>query len=103
MGWADSFRPNADAWFDRQVRALDEFEVTLTFCFIPEHRGVAPYHPGAPLEIAEYADFCAQMVLRYAPARQLHARRNPATHGLPSDERSLAGGAANSDKTVQTL
>ena len=40
LSWADSFRPNAEAWFDRQMRALEKFEVTLTFCFTPEHRGV---------------------------------------------------------------
>ena len=28
ISWADSFRPNALAWFDRQMRALEEFEVT---------------------------------------------------------------------------
>lgn len=24
--WADSFRPNAEAWFDRQMRALEELK-----------------------------------------------------------------------------
>jgi len=37
LSWADSFRPNADAWFDRQMEALAEFDVTVTFCFTPEH------------------------------------------------------------------
>ncbi|MGB8167702.1 MAG: glycosyl hydrolase [Chthoniobacteraceae bacterium] len=67
LSWADSFRPNADAWFDRQMRAIEEFDVTLTFCFTPEHRGIAPHHTSPPLDIAEYADFCARMVRRYAP------------------------------------
>ena len=30
LSWADSFRPDADAWFDRQIKALDEFDLTLT-------------------------------------------------------------------------
>jgi beta-xylosidase len=69
LSWADSFRPNADAWFDRQVRALEDFDVTLTFCFTPEHRGLNPHHTSAPQVPAEYADFCARMVRRYAPAQ----------------------------------
>ena len=66
LSWADSFRPNAEAWFDHQMEALAEFDVTLTFCFTPEHRGVEPHHTSAPLVIEEYADFCARMVRRYA-------------------------------------
>lgn len=65
LSWADSFRPNADAWFDRQMEALAEFDVTLTFCFTPEHRGVQPHHTSPPLVIDEYAEFCARMVRRY--------------------------------------
>lgn len=68
LSWADSFRPNADQWFDRQMEALAEFDVTLTFCFTPEHRGVAPHHTSPPLVVEEYAEFCARMVKRYAPA-----------------------------------
>src|SRR5690606_14125373 len=32
LSWADSLRPNALAWFDRQMRALEPFEVTVTCC-----------------------------------------------------------------------
>ncbi len=67
LSWADSFRPNAEAWFDRQMEALAEFDVTLTFCYTPEHRGIEPHHTSPPLDIAEFADFCARMVRRYAP------------------------------------
>ncbi len=66
LSWADSFRPNALSWFDRQMEAIAEFDVTLTFCFTPEHRGIAPHHTSAPLVPQEYADFCAAMVRRYA-------------------------------------
>jgi beta-xylosidase len=69
LSWADSFRPGADAWFDRQMRALEEFDVTLTFCFTPEHRGIRPHHTSAPQQPAEYAEFCARMVRRYAGQR----------------------------------
>ena len=67
LSWADSFRPDADRWFDRQMRALEDFEVTLTFCFTPEHRGIAPHHTSPPQVADEYAQFCARMVRRYAP------------------------------------
>jgi beta-xylosidase len=73
LSWADSFRPDAVAWFDRQMRALDEFAVTATFCFTPEHLGVEPHHTSPPREPAEYADFCAAMVRRYSPGATMHA------------------------------
>ena len=44
LSWADSFRPGAIDWFDRQMEALADFDVTLTFCFTPEHLGIAPHH-----------------------------------------------------------
>jgi beta-xylosidase len=69
LSWADSFRPNAQAWFDRQMDAIAEFDVTLTFCFTPEHRGIAPHHTSAPLVPDEFAEFCANMVDRYCPNR----------------------------------
>jgi beta-xylosidase len=68
ISWADSFCPDADGWFDRQMSALEEFDVTLTFCFTPEHRGVVPHHTSPPLVPQEYADFCARMTRRYARA-----------------------------------
>jgi beta-xylosidase len=66
LSWADSFRPNALGWFDRQMDALAEFDVTLTFCFTPEHRGIAPHHSSAPQVPEEFAEFCATMIRRYA-------------------------------------
>jgi len=66
LSWADSFRPGADAWFDRQMQALDEFDVTLTYCFTPEHCGVRPHHTSPPRCTEEFADFCARMTRRYA-------------------------------------
>lgn len=66
LSWADSLRPNAEAWFDRQMRALEKFDVTLTFCFTPECRGVRPHHTSPPQVPEEFADFCARMIARYA-------------------------------------
>jgi beta-xylosidase len=66
LSWADSFRPGALAWFDRQMTALRDFDVTVTFCFTPEHRGIAPHHTSPPQVIEEFAAFCASMTRRYA-------------------------------------
>ncbi len=82
ISWADSFRPNALAWFDRMMEALAEFEVTVTFCFTPEHRGIAPHHTSPPLANEEYAEFCAAMIRRYG---------RPASLARPA---ALAMGAA---------
>jgi beta-xylosidase len=67
LSWADSFRPNALAWFDHQMEALADFDVTITFCFTPEHRGIAPHHTSPPQAKEEFAAFCAAMIRRYAP------------------------------------
>ncbi len=66
LSWADSFRPDADRWFDRQMAALEQFQVTVTFCFTPEHRGTWPHYTAAPQIPAEFAEFCARMIRRYA-------------------------------------
>jgi beta-xylosidase len=65
LSWADSFRPNAEAWFDRQMRALEDFDVTVTFCFTPDHRGLQPHHTSPPLVEEEFAEFCCRMLRRY--------------------------------------
>lgn len=66
LSWSDTLLPTYDKWFDRSMKALDEFILTLTFCFTPESRGVRPHHTSMPRNLEEYADFCAQMVRRYA-------------------------------------
>ena len=66
LSWADSFRPDADRWFDRQMAALEPFRVTVTFCFTPEHRGTWPHYTAVPQIPAEFAEFCARMIRRYS-------------------------------------
>jgi len=85
LSWADSLRPGALQWFDRQMNALEEFAVTVTFCFTPESCGVRPHHTSPPQRIEEFADFCARMVRRYgaptmapkgnSPRRMVHGRQ----------------------------
>ena len=66
LSWADSHRPGALEWFDRQMRTLEEFDVTLTFCFTPEASGLRAHHTSPPRDTEEFAQFCADMVRRYA-------------------------------------
>jgi beta-xylosidase len=73
LSWADSFRPGALDWFDRMIAALEPFDVTLTFCFTPEHRGIAAHHTSPPQEPAEFAEFCGSMIRRYAPGTTVSA------------------------------
>ena len=67
VSWADSFRPNAQHWFDRQMSALEEFETTMTLCFTPEHLGVARHYTSPPKRAEDFAEFAAWAVERYAP------------------------------------
>lgn len=66
LSWADHHRPNSIAWFDRQMKALEPFEVTLTYCFTPPSRGVHPHYTAPPQRVEEFAEFCAEMTRRYA-------------------------------------
>ncbi len=66
LSWADSHRPGAEAWFDRQMRAVGGFDVTLTYCFTPGSRGLTDHHTSPPRQVEEFADFCARMTRRYA-------------------------------------
>jgi beta-xylosidase len=68
VSWADYFRPNAEAWFDRQMQAIEPFETTMTLCFTPEHLGVEPHYTSPPRRPADFADFARWAVGRYAPA-----------------------------------
>lgn len=70
LSWADSVRPGALEWFDRQMGALEEFAVTVTFCFTPEAQGLRPHHTSPPREIGRFADFCARMTRRYGSRMQ---------------------------------
>ncbi len=65
LSWADYERPDSMAWFDYQMKLLEEFDVTVTFCFTPEHCGVKPHHTSPPRDPAQFAEFCAAMIKRY--------------------------------------
>lgn len=66
LSWADWLRPNAEVWFDHVMKKLEEFDLTVTFCFTPESKGIQPHHTSPPQDINEFADFCVTMMRRYA-------------------------------------
>lgn len=68
ISWADWHRPNAVEWFDRQMAALSDFDVTVTLCFTPPSRGKRPHHTSPALYPEEFGYFAAQIVERYAPS-----------------------------------
>jgi beta-xylosidase len=61
LSWADSYRPNAAAWFDRMVSALEPFNVSLTLCFTPAHLGLEQHHTSPPRDNRQFADFAPQL------------------------------------------
>jgi beta-xylosidase len=65
ISWADWHRPNAIEWFDRQMAALADFDVTLTLCFTPPSRGVRPCHTSPPVHPEEFAWFAGEVADRY--------------------------------------
>jgi beta-xylosidase len=70
LSWADSFRPNAEQWFDRQMQAIEEFNTTLTLCFTPEHLGIVPHYTSPPKDPEGFAAFANSITARYAaPAK----------------------------------
>jgi hypothetical protein len=50
--------------------ALAEFDTIVTFCFTPDCEGIASHHTSPPREPLVFADFCARMIERYAPAQR---------------------------------
>ena len=73
ISWADWHRPGALAWFDRQMAALEEFDVTVTLCFTPPSRGRRECHTSPPQDVAEFAHFAELVVRRFV----LHEGRDP--------------------------
>ena len=71
ISWADWFRPEAEAWFDRQMHAVEPFLTTLTLCFTPEHLGLAPHYASPPKDANDFAEFAAWTVRKYAPANRV--------------------------------
>jgi beta-xylosidase len=74
LSWADSYRPNAEAWFDRQMNALQDFDTTMTLCFTPEHLGKVPHYTSPPVDPADFAEFAKWAVRRYASPEEFERK-----------------------------
>jgi beta-xylosidase len=74
LSWADWFRPNAEEWFDRQMRTIDQFDTTLTLCFTPEHLGRAAHYTSPPQNVGDFARFAVWAVQRYCNGRSVEGR-----------------------------
>jgi beta-xylosidase len=82
VSWADWFRADSEKWFDRQMSAIDEFDVTMTLCFTPEHLGVERHYASPPRNAQDFADFASWAVERYAPsARNIAAEERGVAQG----------------------
>ena len=66
LSWADAYRPDATAWFDRQMEALAPFRVAMTLCFTPGHLGLEDHHTSPPRDNRDFAEFAAWATQRYA-------------------------------------
>ena len=88
ISWADWHRPDKLAWFDRQMDALAEFDLTITLCFTPPSRGRRECHTSPPQAPEEFTWFTEDVVRRYV----LHEGWTPPT-GRDAERRpaSLAG------------
>lgn len=95
ISWADWFRPDAEAWFDRQMNALDEFNTTITLCFTPEHLGVVPHYSSPAKNPADFGEFTAWAVRRYAPVGRCASELSKDLHGKskPRSETGVVVGA----------
>ena len=90
------------------MRALEPFEVTVTFCFTPEERGLAPHHTSPPLVDEEFAEFCARMLRRYwraggsadAPLGCRRRRMNGAARRRKAFLARLAGRGAVAERVM---
>lgn len=69
LSWADAYRPNAEAWFDRMLKALEPFDVALTLCFTPAHLGIEEHHTSPPRDPDQFAQFAEWATKRYAPRK----------------------------------
>ena len=65
ISWADWHRPDATRWFDTQMDALRDFELTLTLCFTPPSIGVRDHHTSPPRDPAEFGYFAREVTARY--------------------------------------
>ena len=93
LSWADWHRPGAEAWFDRQMTALAEFDVTVTLCFTPPSRGIREHHTSPPQDPEEFAEFAETMVRRYVTGDAAPGALRPPADAAAGAADPVGGGA----------
>ena len=68
ISWADYVRPGGKAWYDRQMRALEEFEVLLSIWHTPPSASEAGTCNSPPRRLRDYADFIDLVINQYGGA-----------------------------------
>jgi hypothetical protein len=64
------------------MQSLQQFTVTMTLCFTPEHLGEEKHYTSPPKCAADFANFAAWAVARYAPPYESASRAAP-VEGAP--------------------
>jgi beta-xylosidase len=90
VSWADWFRADSEKWFDRQMNAVGEFDVTMTLCFTPEHLGVERHYASPPRNPQDFVDFASWAVERYAPGSRCIVGNGERTVQTPRPSRQMA-------------
>jgi CDP-paratose 2-epimerase len=65
ISWADYHRPGGPAWYDWQMRRLEEFEVLLSVWHTPPSIAEGGICAGPPRRLADYADFIDEVIDRH--------------------------------------
>jgi CDP-paratose 2-epimerase len=65
ISWADWHRPGGPAWYDWQMKQLEEFEVLLSIWHTPPSIAEGSICAGPPRRLEEFGEFCGQMIDRH--------------------------------------
>ncbi len=65
LSWAEWYLPRSEAWFDRIVETLGDFELMLTLGYTPPSLGIRPHLTSPPRDPEEFARFAHWVGERY--------------------------------------
>ena len=65
VSWADWHRPHGRQWYDRQMRALRDFDVLLSVWHTPPSIAEGSVCAGPPRRLQDYASFIEELIAEY--------------------------------------
>src|SRR5215207_3883724 len=65
ISWADYYRPGGKQWYDRQMRALADFDVLLSIWHTPPSISEGNSCNSPPKRLRDYADFIDHVISDY--------------------------------------